>query len=262
MPTDYTVTRLSTTPIKGLTLHHPESIDLTARGVAGDRQFLLVDEDGRVQSCTRNPGLYGLVASWDEKNRRLDVSQGDDVLMGGIVEPSSTAEADMFGLRTIEADVVADPAWSDFFTDRVGRRVTFLQARGAAFDVHPATLLGTASVDELARRSGLPGVDPSRFRMLIEFASDEPHVEDSWHGSQVEVGDAVLRAGGPVKRCAATTRNPESGAVDLQTLRLITDYRGRQESELGSGAHFGVYGAVIEPGAIAVGDRLRVTNTG
>jgi hypothetical protein len=45
--------------------------------------------------------------------------------------------------------------------------------------------------------------------------------------------------------------------VDLQTLRLITSYRGRRDSVLGVGATFGVYADVIQPGTISVGDSLR-----
>ena len=70
-----------------------------------------------------------------------------------------------------------------------------------------------------------------------------------------------MRGGGPVQRCAATTRNPASGAVDLQTLRAIRNYRGLQDSVFGLGANFGVYGEVVEPGRVAVGDRLRVRST-
>ena len=53
--------------------------------------------------------------------------------------------------------------------------------------------------------------------------------------------------------CAATTRNPDSGAVDLQTLRLITAYRGRRDSVLGVGAVFGRYCDVLEPGKPVAG---------
>jgi hypothetical protein len=164
----------------------------------------------------------------------------------------------MWGLRTIVADVVAGPQWSTFFSDLLGKRVRLVQARQSAYDVHPATILGSSSVAELARRSGLASVDPRRFRMLIEFSGGTPHLEDSWGGTLLRIGGAVLRGGGPVKRCAATTRDPASGAVDLQTLRLITAYRGRRESELGVGATFGLYCEVLEPGTVAVGDCLRV----
>ena len=258
MPIALTVTRLSITPVKGLLLHHPKSIRLTAQGAAGDRQFYLADETGKVQSCTHNPGLAGLSAAYDLESRQLQVTHGDQVLMSGEIAPGTAVATDMWGLRTIMADVVSDPVWSTFFSDMVGRRVQLLQSRGPAFDVRPVTLLGMSSVEELARQAGLASVDSRRFRMLIEFSGGEPHLEDSWDGKVLEVGQTVLRGGGPVKRCAATTRHPESGAVDLQTLRLITSYRGRRNSVLGVGATFGVYAEVMQPGTIQVGDSLTV----
>lgn len=258
VPIDLTITRLSITPVKGLSLHHPDSIDLTLQGVVGDRLFYLLDERGRIQSCTRNPGLYGLRAAYDRQTRRLEVTRGDQLLLGGIIEPAKPVDTDMWGLRTITSDVVADPVWSTFFTDIVGRRVQLVQARGSAYDVQPVTLLGTGSVAELARHAGLPDVDSRRFRMLIEFSGGHPHLEDSWDGKVLRIGDAILRGGGPVQRCAATTRNADSGSVDLKTLRLITGYRGRQDSVFGLGANFGVYGDVVEPGTISVGDTVLI----
>jgi uncharacterized protein YcbX len=255
---DLTVTRLSITPVKGLMLHHPDSIDLTAHGAVGDRQFYLIDDTGKVQSCTHNPGLAGLSAAYDGESRRLRITRAGRVLVEGTIEPATPVATDMWGLRTITADVVADPVWSTFFSDVVGRRVQLVRARESAYDVEPVTLLGVSSVEELARRGGLPGIDSRRFRMLVEFSGGEPHVEDSWDGRLLEIGDAVLRGGGGVKRCAATTRNPDSGRVDLQTLRLITSYRGRRDSVLGLGATFGVYADVIQPGTISVGDSVTV----
>ena len=258
MSADLTITRLSVTPVKGLALHHPDTIDLTTHGAAGDRLFYLVDDTGRLQSCTRNPGLYGLSAAYDTESRRLEVSREGKLLLGGTIEPGTTVDTDMWGLRTIMSDVVPDPRWGDFFSEVVGRRVQFLQARDSAYDARPVTLLGTGSVAELARQADLPDIDSRRFRMLIEFSGGMPHVEDSWDGTLIQVGDAILRGDGPVQRCAATTRDPDSGAVDLQTLRVIRSYRGQQDSIFGLGANFGVYGEVVEPGRISLGDRLRV----
>lgn len=262
MPNALTVTRLSTTPVKGLRLHHPDSIELTAAGAVGDRRFYLVDATGRLQSCTANAGLLGLAARYDVGSRRLEVLRAGAVLHAGVAEPGTPVTTDMWGLRTIPADVVADPAWGELFSEVVGRPVRLVRARGAAWDVHPATVVGTASLQELARRSGLGSVDARRFRMLVEFSGGEPHLEDTWDGATLRVGGALLRGGGPVKRCAATTRDPESGTVDLQTLRMITAYRGRRDSELGVGATFGVYCEVLEPGAVCVGDRVHVVATG
>jgi uncharacterized protein YcbX len=253
-----TVTRLSITPVKGLSLQHPSSIDLTVQGAVGYRLFYLVDDTGRLQSCTHHPGLYGLRAVYDDENRRLQVSRNSEVLLEGTVEPSRPIDTDLHGLRTIRSAAVADPAWGTFFSDAIDRRVHLVQAEQPAHDVRPATLLGAASVEELAGQAGLPEVDARRFRMLIEFSGDVPHVEDTWAGMLLEVGDALLRAGGPVKRCAATTRDPDTGRVDLQTLRLINAYRDRQHTALGVGTTFGIYADVVEPGTISVGDNLAV----
>jgi uncharacterized protein YcbX len=62
----------------------------------------------------------------------------------------------------------------------------------------------------------------------------------------------VSRVSGPVDRCAVTTRDPETGERDLDTLRLLADYRGRRESD--GAVLFGVYGAVVRPGRVRVGD--------
>ena len=262
MPDALTAARLSTTPIKGLALHHPESIELTPHGAVGDRLFYLVDDAGKVQSCTANPALLPLGARYDGGSRRLEILRGEEVLCAGVVELADDVDTDMWGLRTITSDLVSGPVWSDFFSDVLEKRVFLARARGSAYDVHPATIVGTSSLHELARRSGLAEVDARRFRMLIEFSGGEPHIEDSWAPTLLRVGSAVLRSGGPVKRCAATTRDPGSGAVDLQTLRLITAYRGRRRSELGVGAMFGVYCDVVESGTISLGDDVHLVPSG
>lgn len=143
------------------------------------------------------------------------------------------------------------------------RRETLQLARaeepGAGSDIHPVTLLSQASVAELERRSQGTEIDPSRVRMLIEFTGTRPHIEDTWTGTRVAVGAAVLRIGGPVPRCAAITRNPKSGDRDLPIMKMIRSYRGIQENELGRGVHFGVYADVLKGGKVRVGDVLRVS---
>ena len=87
--------------------------------------------------------------------------------------------------------------------------------------------------------------------MLLDLDGCAEHEEDTWDGRRLRVGEAVLRVGGPVPRCAATTRHPESGVRDLDTLRLIKGYRGVRDGEA---IDFGVYALVEEPGRVRVGD--------
>jgi uncharacterized protein YcbX len=87
------------------------------------------------------------------------------------------------------------------------------------------------------------------------LAACAPHEEDQWDGVRLNVGDAVLRVGGPIIRCAVTTRDPDTGERDLDTLRLIADYRGRRNGE---DVHFGVYAHVEQPGTVRVGDAVEL----
>jgi uncharacterized protein YcbX len=89
--------------------------------------------------------------------------------------------------------------------------------------------------------------------MLIDLAGCSPHEEDTWAGRRLRIGEALLEVGGPVARCATTTRDPSTGTRDFDTLREIAAYRGRRD---GHDIDFGVYARVLEPGRVRVGDAV------
>src|SRR5436305_251563 len=66
------------------------------------------------------------------------------------------------------------------------------------------------------------------------------------------LGDAVVRFGGHVGRCLITSRDPDTGVIDLPTLDILGRYRG--ELKATEPLPFGIYGRVLEPGAVRVGD--------
>lgn len=253
------VTRLSVTPVKGLALHHPDAIEVTAAGVAGDRAFYLVDERETLYSIAKTGKLVGLHADYDPAAGRLAIREGAEVLAEGPVVEGEPHGADFFAFKQVEGRLVPGP-WDAVLSDRAGRPLRLVKAADPAggHDVEPLTLLGTASTARLADQAGLPGVDSRRFRMLIEFDGAAAHAEDRWRGERLQIGTVVAEVGGPVQRCAGTTRDPDSGQVDLKTLALIGDYRGRQESVFGLGFNFGVYATVVTEGRIRVGDAVEL----
>jgi hypothetical protein len=253
------VTRLSVTPVKGLALHHPDAIEVTATGVPGDRAFYVVDDRDSLFSIAKTGSMVGLLADYDIAGSRLAIREGDRVLAEGPVEPGARHSADFFAFKRVDGRLVPGP-WDAVLSERAGRPLRLVQAEvaGGGHDVEPLTLLGTASTARLSQQAHLPDVDSRRFRMLIEFDGAAPHAEDRWLGQRLQVGTVVAEVGGPVQRCAGTTRHPDSGAVDLKTLALIGDYRGRQESVFGLGFNFGVYASVVTPGTVSVGDFLEL----
>jgi uncharacterized protein YcbX len=249
-----TVARLSVTPVKGLALHHPEGIELTETGAAGDRRFFLIDDRDTLVSITKLGELARFAAEYDPAASLLTLRRNGrawtaEIRLGGLVHGA-------FHDREPVAGHVVEGPWSEVLSEAVGQRVRLVRALDGttAFDVHPATMLGTASVAELGRRSTLGSLDSRRFRMLIELHTQTPHLEDTWTGRRIGVGEAELVVGGPVPRCATVTRNPENGMRDAPIVNAIRAYRGVRETELGPGVNFGVYADVVRAGAVHVGD--------
>lgn len=252
------VSLLSVTPVKALALQHPRCVRLERDGVPGNREFFLVDASGRLFNASKHGQLMQVGAKYereghDGNGERLLLRFPDGSVAADEVRLGDAAPTNFWG-RAVTGRFVEGP-FSEALSAYIGRPVRLVRAadRGGAFDVDVVTLLSEASVDELARQAGQDRVDGRRFRMLITLAGCEPHEEDSWAGRRFEVGTATIRMGGPVPRCVITTKDPETGARDFDSLREIKRYRGARN---GKSIDFGVYASVEEPGIVSVGDEL------
>lgn len=252
-----TVARISVTPVKGLALQHPDSVELTHDGVPGDRAFFLVDEHNVKVSATRLGALVSAGAEYDAQHRILAITLPDGrVVRGQIV--LGRAEPVRFSRLELEAQPVAG-GFSEALSELVGRPLRLMRAparrpavdRGAAGG---ATLISRASLERLAQQLGVGDLDARRFRMTFEIAGLEAHAEDGWIGRDVQVGTATIRVGGNVGRCALTTRNPDTGVVDLKTLHALAGYRADVPTT--EALPLGVHGAVVAPGHVRVGDAV------
>jgi uncharacterized protein YcbX len=246
-----TLVRISTTPVKSLRLHHPEEIRLDSFGVAADRRFYLIREDGRLLAGVHHGPLALVQADWDALRDRLRLTFPDGTVVEGDVRLAEAEVTDFWGHR-VPGRVVEGP-WAEALSRFAGRPVRLVKADEPAggVDVEPLTLVSSESVAELGRQARLGELDARRFRMLLEIEGVEPHEEDTWTGRRVRIGEAVVEVGGPVPRGATTTRDPSTGTRDLDTLHEIAAYRGKRD---GKHVDFGVYAQVIEPGRVRVGD--------
>ena len=178
---------------------------------------------------------------------------------GDVVSGAPTAEGDGFVLtiagREQRVWLVPGP-WNERLSALAGRvvRLARVERDGAAM-VAPVTLVSSASVARLAREAGIEHIDARRFRPLFELVGCDEHTEDLWAGCRLAIGEAVVEVGGPVERCAVTTRDPDTGERDLDTLRLIKGYRGQGEN---GEIFFARYAWVVEPGEVRVGDPVEL----
>ncbi|HYA08245.1 MAG TPA: MOSC N-terminal beta barrel domain-containing protein, partial [Gaiellaceae bacterium] len=102
---------ISIAPVKSLGLVHPDEVEVGAGGVAGDRRFWLLDEDGRLFNLKRRGTMVLVRPEWDEDTRRLALTFPDGKVVEGTVELGAAVVPEMYG-DPIPSRRVAGP-WED-----------------------------------------------------------------------------------------------------------------------------------------------------
>ena len=118
-----------------------------------------------------------------------------------------------------------------------------LQARAikldrGAFDSAPLSLISLGTIG---------GLDPRRFRPNLLIDAPERFAEDGWIGRTLRIGGLRMRVDRPDSRCTIITTDPDTGERDPSILKEL----GRTHDTCA-----GVYGSVVEPGRVAVGDEV------
>lgn len=256
------VVRISIAPVKALGLVHPEEVELGPAGVVGDRRFWLRDADGRLVNGKTHGELMRVRAAWDEGTRRLALIFPGGETVEGVVEPGAPVAAVLYGLPHPSRSV-AGP-WQEALSRYAGEPLTLLWSDEGAVDRGvgdgAVTLVSRASLERLREETGSErAVDGRRFRMLFEIDGAHAHEEDEWIGARVAIGDAVVSPVGDVGRCVVTTRDPDTGVSDLDTLKALARYRAEGRTEP---LPFGVHCRVAVPGRVRLGDLMRPLSDG
>jgi uncharacterized protein len=252
-----TVTALATTPVKGTRVHQVPEIELGEHGARGDRAFYIIDDRGWMVNGKHLKRLQAVVADYEPEAGGLALTfpDGGGCAQGEVLHGAPVATR-FFSFPRQAREVIGP--WSDALSAFFGEPLR-LVATDSAVDRgrHGAvSLVSRASVGRLAEVAERDGVDARRFRMLIEVDGIGPHEEDGWVGRPVRVGQALVRPTGHVGRCVITTRDPETGEGDLDTLKLLATYR--RDLDTTEPLAFGVYGEVLQGGAVRVGDTVTV----
>jgi uncharacterized protein YcbX len=241
-------------PVKSLQGAPVDRIDLRPTGVEGDRQWGIVDPaTGKVLTAKRWPALLEASAALDGDGEGVNITLPDGAAWRS--DDPATNEALSAWLdhdvRLCRADAASgtpyeltmDPA------DDESEPWDFATPAGSFVDLAAVHLLTTASLAALRDGHQDGQWDVHRFRptCLVDTASANGFVEDSWIGGRVRLGDAAVEVFMATPRCAMPGRaQPSQGLVrDLSIIRTVRDHHGN---------NLGVYAAVTVPGAVAVGD--------
>ena len=226
------VVALQRFPVKATGAEACATVDVDARGLVGDRGFAIYDAAGKMASGKHS-----------RRFRRMDrVFALESWLAGDVVHlrlPDGTTVA--------AGSPEADERLSGLFSEPVAVR---RETTTPHFDAGSVSLVGTATLAELGRHEGdgRP-LDPRHLRANVVVTTTEPYAEDAWVGSELTAGGVRLRVLEPIERC----RMVGVAQVDLPArpgmLKAVSD-----QHDLCAG----VYGQVLQPGTIAVGDTVEV----
>ena len=241
------VAQIAVTPVKGFALDFPQRVLLDGHGVADDRRFLLVDEGGARLRSAVHAWPCTLRARFDPEAGRLTIRFPDGDETTGSAEPGEETVVFDYHGGDVRGHVVDGP-WTHKLSRLAGVPVRLVRTeRPGSVQGAPITLVSTASLDRFAHEAGTD-VDARRFRMLFHIDGCTPHEEDEWLGRRVRIGAAIVRVVEPVERCVVTTRDPSSGARDLDTLHVLKRYRGSID--------FGMRARVERGGAVTLGEHV------
>jgi uncharacterized protein len=217
-------------PVKSMAAEQLEAVDAGWYGFTGDRRWAFVQGD-HARSGFPWLTIRERPEMWHYKPRFLD---GDD-------PEKSITMVDTPGGD--EYDVV-DPA----LAEELGHGTRVIKQGRGIFDAFPISLISTQTVAALGATVGTH-LEVRRFRpnLLIEANEGGDNPEDSWIGDVLRIGSMRMRVDKRDKRCVMVNVDPVTTSRDPAVLRAIAQERQ---------AHLGVYGSIVEPGRISIGDTV------
>jgi MOSC domain-containing protein len=240
------VTRLFVYPIKSCRGIQVDAAELTARGFAGDRRYMLVDAAGRFLTQRRHPKMALIETAFADggfevRAPGVPAIRLPEAIPAGITETCPVRIWD----DTVEA-TLAEPDLNIWFSEVMGlacglvfladyqhRAVPNAAARfddEVAFaDGAPVLLISEASLEALNGKLARP-VGIERFRPNLVVTADAPHDEDEW--ATITIGEARLDVAWACSRCALPNVDPATGVPDPEgePIRTLTSYRRRDRS--------------------------------
>jgi uncharacterized protein len=249
-----TVTGLAITAVKGMRLREVHQIDLGELGAVGNRVFYVIDERHRMVNGKQVGALQTVVADYDVAGGNLALEFPDGSVARAPIEYGATLRTRFFSQRYAARELRGP--WAGALSSYVGQPLRLVAPeigvdRGRQGAV---SVISQASMRRLAEAASVESVDARRFRMLIEIDGVDPHEEDGWVRRRVAIGPALVAMHGHVGRCLVTSRDAETGEVNLPTLDLLGSYRRQVNST--EPLPFGIYGEVLEPGTVRTGDAV------
>ena len=252
-------------PIKSLGGIELQNADLTDRGLANDRRWMLVDEHNQFLTQRSFPGMTLLKTAFRENKLIVYEKDNEKDALTLDLEPVNGGKLQVDIWEDIcEAQQVSTSA-DVWFSDKLRRKVKLVYMPDASrrkvdekyalqnditsfSDGYPVLLIGQSSLDDLNSRLDQP-VPMNRFRPNIVFTGGLPYQEDEMQHFKINGHD--FYGVKPCGRCVMTTINQDTGVAGPEPLRTLSMYRTENNK-----VNFGQNILHTGIGRIKVGDEI------
>ena len=212
-------------PVKSMRGEALEEANVHWNGIRGDRRFAFVQ-----------PGLERSDFPWLTIRERPEMWGYVPRLLDPVKPDKSDAVVTTPGGSELRVD---DPR----LARELGEGARLIKQNRGVFDTAPLSIMGSRTVEAMG------GWDARRFRPNLVIEAGEPFAEEAWVGQVLTIGAMQMRVDRRDERCVMIDVNPDTGERDMQILKRL----GRERQ-----ARLGVYGTTVAPGAVRVGDLVRL----
>ena len=256
-------------PVKSMMGEELNAIDVTERGLRGDRAHALVDvETGKIVSAKnprRWPSLFDFRAAYVDEPRddqtlpavRITLPDGESVTTDQVdseLQLSAAVGRKVRVTKSPAAGATSEGYWpDDAWLAQRDEVFQFALPPGTFFDGATIHLVTTATLDRLRVVNPASRFEVPRFRpnLVIEPTNEaNGFIENGWIGRTLLFGEVRLRVDGPCPRCIMTTLSQGSLPKDPGVLRTVV-----QEN----GGNVGVYATVVKGGRVRRGDGIEIS---
>ncbi len=276
---DYKLVSLWRYPVKSMAGEELEAVEVTVRGLSGDRAYALVDTATKKVGSAKSVKKFGellkcraeFVASPVPEARppAVRITLPDGAVLLSDQPEAAAALAAAFGAQVSLASTAPEGLMLEFDAGTLGGKhaeTTEAPLSGAApagtfFDVACVHLLTSATLRRLqeAYPEGQFAVERFRPNLMVDCAGESGFVENGWVGRTVSVGpELVLRVSMPCARCVMTTLPRADLPHDPGILRAAALHNRLDRGEYGRLPCVGVYADVVQPGRVRRGDPVRL----
>lgn len=259
------VTELNIFPIKSARSQSLKEMKITHEGPEGDRQWMLIDENGKFLSQRTLPKLATVEVFVDESALTVGLNK----MFFKISKKSSFSRKVKVQVWNDSFEAALEP---DLYSQgiaqflgvncRLVRYAPFSQRRVLSTnkewkpevrfsDGRPLQLLNLKSLEDLNSKLANP-VGADRFRANIVFNGQTAFEEDKW--KRIRIGEVIFSQPKKCARCTITTIDQQTGiSQGPDPLKTLASYRRD-----GNGVFFGVLWIPENEGVVRLNDSIEV----